>query len=218
MDSDRCGSHVAGRPLLYPSVELFQWLKTLGWHTRLRLKGNMRVDTGMEDETTTGHWPKIILNVIGGTCTCLAPARSWRTLVSCMKKGIRSLGSLPRIALPRDRRYWITAPVRAIEPTFSDFKSRGFQLEDSHLKHPAHLERLILIMALGHSLVCTYRLPWRGAGPDTARKKPRSKLTPRTGALKNSGVAWCHGSSAACDTWKDVCKMTNLFQDFPSFL
>jgi hypothetical protein len=36
----------------------------------------------------------------------------------------------------------------AIEPTFSDFKSRGFQLEDSQLKHPARLERLILIMDL----------------------------------------------------------------------
>jgi hypothetical protein len=36
----------------------------------------------------------------------------------------------------------------AIEPTFSDFKGRGFQLEDSQLEHADRLERLILIMAL----------------------------------------------------------------------
>jgi hypothetical protein len=36
----------------------------------------------------------------------------------------------------------------AIEPTFSDLKSRGFALEDSHLEHPDRLERLILIMTL----------------------------------------------------------------------
>ncbi|MGC1951655.1 MAG: hypothetical protein WA970_03560 [Gammaproteobacteria bacterium] len=36
----------------------------------------------------------------------------------------------------------------AIEPAFLDFKSRGFELEDSQLEHPERLERLILIMAL----------------------------------------------------------------------
>jgi len=34
-----------------------------------------------------------------------------------------------------------------IEPTFSDFKSRGFKLEDSQLEHAERLERLILIMS-----------------------------------------------------------------------
>jgi hypothetical protein len=34
------------------------------------------------------------------------------------------------------------------QPTFSDFKSRGFELEDSQLEHPDRLERLILIMTL----------------------------------------------------------------------
>jgi hypothetical protein len=60
----------------YPSVELFQWLKTQGWHYRLRLKGNLRVDTGVGDETTTGQLAQDNTNVIGGTCVCLASARS----------------------------------------------------------------------------------------------------------------------------------------------
>ena len=40
---------------------------------------------------------------------------------------------------------WLTL---GYDPTFSDFKSRGFQLEDSQLKHADRLERLILFMAL----------------------------------------------------------------------
>ena len=35
-----------------------------------------------------------------------------------------------------------------IEPMFSDFKSRGFQITDSHVRHKDRLERLMLVMAL----------------------------------------------------------------------
>ena len=35
-----------------------------------------------------------------------------------------------------------------IEPMFSDFKTRGFGLEDTQLTDPERLERLMLIMAL----------------------------------------------------------------------
>ena len=35
-----------------------------------------------------------------------------------------------------------------IEPMFSDFKSRGFGITDSHLRHKDRLERLILVMTL----------------------------------------------------------------------
>jgi len=62
---------------------------------------------------------------------------------------------------PGPKEPWIIArdgpPTRAtvlddgarwvIEPTFSDFKSRGFKLEDSQLEHAERLERLILIMS-----------------------------------------------------------------------
>ena len=35
-----------------------------------------------------------------------------------------------------------------IEAMFSDFKTRGFGLEDTQIRHPDRLERLILVMAL----------------------------------------------------------------------
>ena len=36
----------------------------------------------------------------------------------------------------------------AIEPMFSDFKSRGFGVEDTQIQHPHRLGRLLLVMAL----------------------------------------------------------------------
>jgi len=38
----------------YPSADLFTWLHQHGWQYRLRLKGNLTVDTGL-GETTTGE-------------------------------------------------------------------------------------------------------------------------------------------------------------------
>jgi hypothetical protein len=35
-----------------------------------------------------------------------------------------------------------------IEPMFSDFKSRGFGIEDTQLRYADRLDRLILVMAL----------------------------------------------------------------------
>jgi hypothetical protein len=35
-----------------------------------------------------------------------------------------------------------------IEAMFSDFKSRGFGIEDTHIHYPERLDRLLLVMAL----------------------------------------------------------------------
>lgn len=36
----------------------------------------------------------------------------------------------------------------AIEPMFSDFKTRGFGVEDTQIQYPGRLARLLLVMAL----------------------------------------------------------------------
>jgi len=40
-----------------------------------------------------------------------------------------------------------------IEPMFSDFKTRGFGLEDTQLRHPDRVDHLVLIMTL--AMYCT---------------------------------------------------------------
>src|SRR3954470_15700717 len=49
---------------------------------------------------------------------------------------------------PMESASLFVACVQTIEPLFSDFKSRGFGLEDSQIRLPGRLDRLILVMAL----------------------------------------------------------------------
>ena len=181
----------------YPSVELFDWLHTHGWHYRLRLKGNLLADPGYGDEVTTGE---------------LAQGVKERYLsgVRLFAQGVwTNLGILHEAGHPEP---WIIAmdclPTRAavldygmrwgIEPMFSDFKRRGFALEDSQLEHADRLERLILIMALA--------MYWCvGVGRDDAMNHPtplEKKLKRRpirsTGASESSVAAWYPGSNVDC--------------------
>ncbi len=181
----------------YPSMELFDWLHAHGWSYRLRLKGNLLADPGYGDEVTTGE---------------LAQGVKERYLsgVRLFAQGVpTNLGILHETGHPEP---WIIAmdcaPTRAavldygarwaIEPMFSDFKGRGFELEDSQLEHAERLERLILLMALamywcvgvGRNDAMNY--------PTPLEKKSRRRPIPTIGVSESSTAAWCPGSHGGC--------------------
>ena len=65
----------------------------------------------------------------------------------------------------------------AIEPMFSDFKSRGFGGADTQIRHPDRLARLLLVMALAlYTAVSTGR--WDAATNPTPAEKKDVKLQP----------------------------------------
>lgn len=181
----------------YPSSDLFAWLDAHHWHYRLRLKGNLLADPGSGDETTTGG---------------LAQGAAERYLpgVRLFAQGVMThLGILHEAGHPEP---WIIAmdcvPTRAavldyaarwaIEPMFSDFKGRGFDLEDSQLEHADRLERLVLVMSLAmHWCVRVGRDDALNC-PTPLEKKPKRKATPAIGASGNSIAAWSPGSHGAC--------------------
>jgi hypothetical protein len=55
-----------------------------------------------------------------------------------------------------------------IETLFSDYKSRGFGLESTHLQRPDRLSRLILVLSIG--------LYWATANGRQLQKKHRKKV------------------------------------------
>ena len=176
----------------YPSCDLFEWLHTHNWQYRLRLKGNVLADPGYGDEATTGE---------------LAQGMMERYLpkVPLFARGVMTnLGVLHEPGHPEP---WIIAmdcpPTRAavldygarwgIEPMFSDFKSRGFELEDSQLGLADRLERLVLIMALAmHWCVCVGRSDASNC-PTPLEKKTREQTDPEHWRFKKryrSLVSW----------------------------
>ena len=181
----------------YPSAALFGWLCACGWRYRLRLKGNLLADPGHGDETTTGELAR-------GVGERYLPG------VRLFAQGVMTnLGILHEAGHPEP---WIIAmdcvPTRAavldygarwaIEPMFSDFKGRGFELEDSQLEHADRLERLILVMSL--AMYWCVRVGRDDAlnSPTPLEKKRKRKATRAIGASGNSNAAWCLGSHGAC--------------------
>jgi hypothetical protein len=88
----------------------------------------------------------------------------------------------------------------AIEPTFSDFKRRGFNLEDSQLHHADRLERLILIMTLAMYWCVHVGRDDALQRPTPLEKKLTHQSTPTTGVLENTTAALCPGSNTVCVT------------------
>jgi hypothetical protein len=138
------------RPVLmgdrfYGGPELIVWCRARGWDWRLRLKRDLLV---FED---------------GGETTLAASlARGERLLSGVELTGKRVATNVAMVHEPGHPEPWIIAlsePPTAhrafdyglgwgIEAMFSDFKTRGFGLEDSQIRLAGRLDRLILIMAL----------------------------------------------------------------------
>jgi hypothetical protein len=179
----------------YPSVALFEWLHAQpGWHYRLRLKRNLNVDPGFGDLTTTGalaagqterYLPKVRL-FDHGVSTNLA---IWHE-AGHPEPWIIAMNDPPNRATVRDY-----ASRWGIEPMFSDFKSRGFRLEDTQLRAPDRLDRLLVIMALAMYWCVRVGQEEARHHPTPLEKKRKSKLIPTTGALKNSPAVPSLGSS-----------------------
>ena len=129
----------------YGSPDLIGWCRSKGWDWRLRLKADLLVfEEG--GESTVAH--------------CFARGEHMLTDVELTGKRARTnIGMVHEDGHPEP---WFIAmsdaPTTArafdyglrwgIEAMFSDFKSRGFGLEDSQLQRVDRMDRLILVMAL----------------------------------------------------------------------
>ena len=129
----------------YGSPDLIALCRGLGWHWRLRLKQDLLV---FED---------------GGETTLAARfARGEHLLSGIELTAKRVATNVAMVHEPGHPEPWIIALSEpptvhraldyglrwGVEAMFSDIKTRGFGLEDSRLRHPERLARLLLVMAL----------------------------------------------------------------------
>ena len=180
----------------YPSAPLFAWLHAHAWGYRLRLKGNHALDVGCADAISTGDFAR------GFEQRFAMGARLFESGIET------NIGMLHEPGHPEP---WIVAmecvPTAAavrdyglrwgIEPMFSDFKSRGFGLEDTQLRYPERVARRVLILTL--AMYWCVETGYRDAreSPTPLEKKPPSKPIPSIGASASSPAPACRGFSAA---------------------
>lgn len=129
----------------YGTADLIALCQERGWDYRLRLKGNLVVRNA-NGRTTTGRLAPAGVFALEGVQLTARPATT----------------NIGVIHDPDHAEPWIIAMAAtpgylktleysarwAIEPMFSDFKSRGFGIADSQIQHPDRLSRLLLVMAL----------------------------------------------------------------------
>lgn len=154
----------------YGTASLIDWCQRHHWHYRLRLKSTLILQHE-GGEISTGDAYKQGL-------TCLENVSFNQTEVTT------SIGILHE---PGHQEPWIIAmdckPSQykildyslrwGIECLFSDFKSRGFSITKTQLRHADRIERLILVLTLAlYWAVSTGMRP-----PEKKRKKPTKKAT-----------------------------------------
>ena len=129
----------------YGTADLISLCQGLGWDYRLRLKGNLVVGAQGKRTKTGALADGLVFRLEGVQLTA--------------KKATTNIGV---IRDPGHDEAWIIAMSDrpgymktldyskrwGIEPMFSDFKSRGFGVEDTQIQHHDRLARLLLVMAL----------------------------------------------------------------------
>lgn len=179
----------------YPSEKLFTWLHETGWHYRLRLKGSLTVDVERRDIETSGDL------AAGATERYVKDARLFAAAVPTNIGVLHESGHdepwIVAMNCPPTRSSVLDYGLRwGIEPMFSDFKSRGFGLEETQMQCPDRLNRLLLIMVLAmYWCVLTGRTDAKES-PTPVEKKPQAKLRHGTGPCGKPTAAPCRGSRA----------------------
>jgi hypothetical protein len=164
------GSILLSADRFYGTSSMINWCQKAKWHYRIRLKSNLILDHE-GGEITTGQAAAMKLKALNN-------ARFHKTSVQT------HIGILHESGHPEP---WIIAmdsspsPHKTldyglrwgIECLFSDFKSRGFGVTKTHLKHTDRIERLILVL--------TIALYWAVSTGMQPRTKPKATKKNSTG-------------------------------------
>jgi hypothetical protein len=129
----------------YGTADLIGWCQEREWDYRLRLKGNLVVFDGA-DKTTTG---KCASDRVYYLENVELTGRRARTHIGIIHDpGHAEPWIIAMSEKPSYLRTLEYADRWGIEPMFSDFKSRGFGIEDTQLRYADRLDKLILVMSL----------------------------------------------------------------------
>src|ERR671921_333086 len=129
----------------YGTADLIGWCQEQDWDYRLRLKGNLVVFDGETRKTAKARAAERVFYLENVELT----GRRARTNIGIIQDpGHAEPWIIAMSAKPGYLKTLEYSGRWGIEPMFSDFKSRGFGVEDTHIHHPERLGRLILVMAL----------------------------------------------------------------------
>ncbi len=160
----------------YGTPDLIRWCQEHGWDYRLRLKGNLQAWIGSH-KATTGD-------------LAFTGARYFQDVALTGKRVSTNIGIIHDpghaepwiIAMFAEPSYLSTLEYSrrwGIEPMFSDFKSRGFGIQDTQIQYPDRLGRLILVMSLALYWAVSTGM-WDAAENPTPNEKKDRSVSPES--------------------------------------
>lgn len=134
-----------GADRFYGTAALISYCQAQGWAYRIRLKSNL-ILTHEGGELMTGDIPKLVPE--GVENAELSGSGVTTSIAALHEKGhpepwLIAMDGKPTKARARD--YGMRWGIEAL---FSDFKSRGFAITDTHLLHAERIDRLIMVLAI----------------------------------------------------------------------
>jgi hypothetical protein len=129
----------------FGTADLIEYCKLKNWDYRLRLKNNLIVTHGLQEMKTKD------LEQLGEHFiehVTLTALREQTNIAMIHEEGHEEAWIIAMSKKPDFYKALDYGMRWSTEPMFSDFKTRGFGLEDTHMHYPDRLERLILVMAI----------------------------------------------------------------------
>jgi transposase len=154
----------------YGTPDMVTWCRDTGWDYRLRLKSNLTARLGSRRQTT-GELALFGVNYFENVA--LTAKRVTTNIGIIRDPGHPEPWIIAMSATPGYLSTLAYADRWGIEPMFSDFKSRGFGIEQTHLHYPDRLGRLILVMALALYWAVSTGMWDQANNPTPAEKKTR---------------------------------------------
>jgi len=129
----------------YGTAALIDWCQKAEWSYRIRMKGNLTLNHE-GGELTTGE---VVTRLPQGVVGAELYGSGVTTHIGVLHEKGHKEPWIIAMDAPPSRYTILDYGMRwGIENMFSDFKSRGFGLMQSHIQIPERLERLILVMSI----------------------------------------------------------------------
>jgi hypothetical protein len=170
----------------YGTADLVGWCQKQGWGYRLRLKGNLCLyqDQGSD---------KTLEQLKAGGKKTIERARFRSGMITHVgilhERGHEEPWYIAMDSLPNEYKTRDYGLRWGIENMFSDFKSRGFSLMETHIRIGERLERLILVLSIALHWAVSLGLSHEKEHQDHAEKRGQKKLRDLNSPLLSEACA-----------------------------
>lgn len=188
----------------FGNQELYQCLELLGWDFVIRFRGVIQVESAEGESRDASEWVPSngrIRMLVGAKVT--ASRTQVGAVVLVKSKGMKEAWHLATSLADMPARDVVKLYGRrfTIEETFRDTKDLhfGMGLSATHIREPRRRDRLLLLLAVAHTLLTLLGAAAEEAGLDRYLKVNTVKR--RTHSLYRQGLYWYHSIPTMREDW-----------------